>query len=345
MVTLFKRSNGILYLEFIQYGKKVQRSTKLEDTPTNRAFIKREIIPPLKQKILMGDFDKEKPKEFSYYSSIYIDEKKHLKTIKKITKHIDNINNFFGDKQIDKISRGDIKEYLSNMMKSNTPKTARNYLSNIRGVFHVAYDAEVIKTNPTLDIQLPTHQVQVVEPFTPNEVKILLLNANDFFKLYLSIAFYTGMRSGEILGLQKSDFDFDKGIINIQRSITGGKITTPKTDKSIRTVPILAQLMPYLKFTNKIKWLFHKRNGDNMFSFGGNLKKQWISLLKFSEIDYRKIYATRHTFIVSMLKYSKLSVIEIAQIVGHTNTQMIIRHYAKYIKDEHLKIDRDIKLY
>jgi integrase len=46
-----------------------------------------------------------------------------------------------------------------------------------------------------------------------------------------------------------------------------------------------------------------------------------------------------------MLKKSNLSVIEIAQIVGHTTTQMIIKHYAKYIKDEHLRIDRNIKLF
>ncbi|KIM07807.1 MAG: hypothetical protein KU28_04960 [Sulfurovum sp. PC08-66] len=62
-------------------------------------------------------------------------------------------------------------------------------------------------------------------------------------------------------------------------------------------------------------------------------------------IVHRKLYTTRHTFIVTMLKKSNLSVIEIAQIVGHTTTQMIIKHYAKYIKDEHLRIDRNIKLF
>jgi integrase len=39
-----------------------------------------------------------------------------------------------------------------------------------------------------------------------------------------------------------------------------------------------------------------------------------------------------------MLKSEKLSVLEIAQIVGHTNSKMIIENYARYIKGEHLKI-------
>jgi integrase len=46
-----------------------------------------------------------------------------------------------------------------------------------------------------------------------------------------------------------------------------------------------------------------------------------------------------------MLKYSDLSILEIAQIVGHTNTQMIIQNYGKFIKGEHLKVDRGLKLF
>jgi integrase len=39
-----------------------------------------------------------------------------------------------------------------------------------------------------------------------------------------------------------------------------------------------------------------------------------------------------------MLKSEKLSILEIAQIVEHTNSKMIIENYARYIKGEHLKI-------
>jgi len=50
------------------------------------------------------------------------------------------------------------------------------------------------------------------------------------------------------------------------------------------------------------------------------------------DIQYRKIYNTRHTFITAILKSEKLSALEIAQIVGHTNPKMIIENYARYIK-------------
>jgi len=63
-------------------------------------------------------------------------------------------------------------------------------------------------------------------------------------------------------------------------------------------------------------------------------------------IEYRKLYTTRHTFIASMLKHSDLSILEIAQMAGHTiTTQMIIQNYGKYIQGEHLKIDKSLKLF
>ena len=68
-------------------------------------------------------------------------------------------------------------------------------------------------------------------------------------------------------------------------------------------------------------------------------------LLEECNLAYRKPYATRHTYIVTMLKNSNLSILQIAQIVGHTTTQMIIQNYGKYIKGEHLKLDRNLKLF
>jgi len=37
--------------------------------------------------------------------------------------------------------------------------------------------------------------------------------------------------------------------------------------------------------------------------------------------------------------------LDIAQIVGHSNTEMIIRNYAKFIKGEHLKINRYLDIF
>lgn len=66
----------------------------------------------------------------------------------------------------------------------------------------------------------------------------------------------------------------------------------------------------------------------------------WAKLLSDLDVPYRKIYNTRHTFITAMLKSGELSVLEIAQIVGHSNSKMILENYARFIKGGHLKISR-----
>ena len=95
-----------------------------------------------------------------------------------------------------------------------------------------------------------------------------------------------------------------KRMITVRRNITKGNITTPKTPKSLREVPILDDLVPYFKTLSESKsmWLFHTEEGKPLKAFAGNRQKEWKDLLRECKIEYRKIYSTRHTFIVSMLK-------------------------------------------
>lgn len=342
---MFKRSNGKLYLEYQVNGKIVQKSTRLIDTPQNRALVKKEVIPHLQTKILSGDLSHKKAKTFDYYSQTYLRDKEHLKSYPLISNRIKKINETFGSRIITNIKKGDVKDWVSDRLKINTPKTVKDYLTDIRGVFDVAIDYEHTKENVAKNIKLPTHTKKEIEPFTPKEVELLLSKASNWMKLYLAIGFYTGLRTGEILGLMVDDVDLSKKIIVVKRSISKGKITTPKTKKSIRSVPILDDLIPYLKLPKNKKWLFSTEQGISLKAFPGNRQKEWRELLEECDISYRKIYATRHTFIVSMLKHSDLSILEIAQLAGHSSTQMIIQNYGRFIKGEHLIIDRGIQLF
>ena len=153
------------------------------------------------------------------------------------------------------------------------------------------------------------------------------------------------MRSGEIPGLKLSEIHESKLII--KRSVSKGKVSIPKTANCIREVPLFDVLIPYLR--NQIQTAREKKS---FFLFSNGTKPLygvdiirgkkpygvWAKLLSDLDIPYRKIYNTRHTFITAMLKSEKLSVLEIAQIVGHTNSKMIIENYARYIMGEHLKI-------
>ncbi len=344
---MFRRSNGKLYLEYEAYGKTVQKSTRLLDTPKNRTLIKKEVIPVLHAKILTGELSQEKPKDFLHYSKLYLREKEHLKSYPQIESRVHKLNDYFDKVLITQLKKYHIKEWVQDRLQINTPKTLRDYLTDIRGIINVAIDLEHIKDNVADRIKLPSHEKKDIEPFSQEEVIKLLNNSNEWFRLYLAISFYTGMRTGEVMALTRSDIDFEERVIHIRRSVSKNKVTTPKTQKSIRSVPILDDLVPYLKRLpkNRSIFLFSKQDGTITSGSESINREEYNALLKRCDIKYRKIYATRHTFIVSMLKYSNLSILEIAQIVGHTTTQMIVQNYGKYIKGEHLRIDRNLKLF
>lgn len=345
MISVFKRANGILYVQYTLNGKTIQKSTRLKDTKVNRLLIKKEVIPALERKIILGDINGLTAKDLSHYAKIYLKDKEHLKTYTQSVNIVKILTERFGAFKIDKITRGMVKDFVRDRLEINTPKRVYHYLTPLRGIFDIAIDEEVIKHNPCLNIKLPKHTKKSIEPFSSEQVAKLLGNANDWMRLFLAISFYTGMRTGEVLALMHSDIDMKRRLIQVKRSINKGTITTPKTESSIREVPILDDLIPYLPKSPKSLWVL-PQDGDKPYgTFTGSKQLQWKKLLTACEIPYRKVYATRHTFIVSMLKNSDLSILEIAQMVGHTSTQMIIQNYGKFIKGEHLKVDRGIKLF
>lgn len=347
MVKMFRRSNGKLYLEYEAYGKTVQKSTRLEDTKQNRAIVQKEVIPQLQRKILNGELSVGAPKGLKFYSESYLRDKEHLKSFWQIKRQVEKIIDYFGDIQVTQLNKSHIKKWVHHRLTvhNNTPKTIREYLTHIRGIIREAVDQEHIHKNVAYDIKLPSYTKKDFEPFSQEEVLKILQNSNEWFRLFFAISFYTGMRTGEVLALTRNDINLEERTISITRSVSRGKTTTPKTKNSIRKVPIFDDLVPYLKNLPKSIPLFMTVGGKASKGSDSINRNEYKALLIRCNIEYRKIYATRHTFIVSMLKHSELSILEIAQLVGHTTTQMIIQNYGKYIKGEHLRIDKKIKLF
>jgi integrase len=344
-VKMFRRNNGKLYLEYKAYGKTVQKSTRLVDSSKNRAFVNKEVIPTLEHKIVNGDFSSEKPQNFIYYAKRYLKKKQSKKTYKKICSYIDVIAETFGDIQIDKIKVSDIDDWVNERKKINCSKTIKNYLSSMSGVFKEAIKAEVISKNNAHQIELDSHSSEKIEPFSNKEVQKLLKNTEEPLRTFIAIGFFTGLRTGEILALTSYDINLEKREIYVRKAITEGKLQSPKTDASVRTVPIFDELVPYLKRNTEKGFLFCKGDKTHYANFPGHYKRAWEKSLTDTSIKYRKIYGTRHTFIVSMIKNSNMSILEIAQMAGHTTINMIINHYAKYIKNEHLGINKSLKLF
>ena len=346
-ISIFNRK-GRLYLQFFINGKMKQKSTKLPDTKENRKLIQLEVIPKLHKAIINGEYGKkENPiKKFEWYAKKYLYSKEHLKTYWELHNIINNqLLPIFGDIKIDEISRSMIKEWCDKKLQTITPQRVRTLLNHLISIIDIAIDYEHIITNPGKNIKLPEKKtIRKMKPFSKDEVFTLLEHSEGWFKNFLAVAFYTGMRTGEIIALTWNDINFEEKYINVNKRIKKGEIGTPKTKASIRKVPILDDLIPYLKNqiqTSKNINVFINPNTNKRFYDTKHLTPYWKRLLDKVKFEYRVIYNTRHTFATNMLR-AGIPILDLAQIMGHSNIEEIMRTYAKYLPEEHLKINRKI---
>lgn len=341
LATISVRGNK-LHVNYRINGDRVRRATGLDDTKENRAKLEKDIIPALIIKIKLGDLKRPSQNTFSYYFDKFLIMHQEDKSYHNQVYIYQKVNAKFGTKDVARITRLHIKEFLASMDIKD--KSKKDYLLCIRGVFDIALDDEVINTNIAREITFKRAEKEPIEIFSSKEVDLLLSSADPMMRNYLAIGFYTGMRSGEILGLMRKDIKDDR--IEIRRSISKGRITSPKTIGSIRDIPMFNSVRPFIEDQiNRSESLYlfdYNKSFLNDVSF---FKKRWHKLISSCDIYYRKLYSTRHTFITTMLNSGKFKIMEIAAIVGHTSPQMIMQNYTGFIKDSHLKIDTDFELF
>ena len=198
-------------------------------------------------------------------------------------------------------------------------------------------------------VKLPKFDTPKIKPFTADEVQnIMNLAKNDNYRFYLAIAFYTGMRSGEIIALKKIDINLKSKIISIQRTRSRFGESTPKTKYSARDIPIIDLLIPYITELYNLhdnEYLFINQYGKAYTDNTSFRQKFWIPALKELKITYRRPYNTRHTYATNMLYNNLVTPVQLAQLLGHANTQMVYDVYVNYIDSFNSNFDRSIEIY
>lgn len=336
MVSWYLRGK-IIWLNYYVDGKRFQKSTKLKHTQQNLKIVEQKIIPLLQSKIATGEIYKTKPKTFRYYGNIFLESKSNLKTFDFKYKYFQRVINNFGDRNIDEITRLDIKQYLISLNMKNSSKNT--YKSCLKGIFELAVDDGVLNNNPAINLTLKGDTKEPIQYYSRDEVKRLLNATYGYFRVYLLIAFNTGLRVGEILGLQLGDFK-DDGYIHVQRTRTKGRLGSGKTSNAIRRVPYSSMILDEVK----------KIVSHNIFLFkdiddAAGLRYQWNRACKDANVPRHKLYSTRHTFATTMLKENIVSINELAGLLGHSSPKITLQHYASVIDVRNNTLDRDFALF
>ncbi len=126
------------------------------------------------------------------------------------------------------------------------PATVKKLYVIIQSIFRRGVEQGFIRDTPCHNILLPKRKTsRRNKALEEDKLKrfVSFLNEKPWdedFKRIIKVLLYTGMRSGECLGLAWEDVDFEHNIISINHTLTdlGGKhhLTPPKTESSIRQI-------------------------------------------------------------------------------------------------------------
>ena len=156
-------------------------------------------------------------------------------------------------------------------------------------------------TNPTERIKrLKQRRIDIL-PFSFAETRQIISTVREDYRLYMIVRFLTGMRTGEIHGLQWRYVDFERRQILVRKTIVRGNIEDTKTDGSLREIamsePVHEALLAQRQRTGDQAFVFCTANGSPLDN-DNFTHRVWYPLLRHLGLDARRPYQTRHTCVI-----------------------------------------------
>lgn len=362
-----RTETGKLFFDFRYAGKRCREQTTLDNTPANRKKLEA-ILKRIEAEITLGTFEYhrhfpnspraeqftkqaeiQRAREahdtplFEAFSKDWIGEMKiqwrqsHITTVEGTLKNY--LDPHFGEKEVGHITRQEILSFRASLAKVQTrskkPLSAsriNRIMTPLRMILGEAANRFEF-TSPFQGIKSLKVPRSDVEPFSLEEVRLILATVRADFRNYYTVRFFTGLRTGEIDGLQWDCVDFQRRQILVRQALVNGEIEQTKTDGSYRHIEMPQLVFDALKDQRKA-------TGNNTFVFcngAGNplehnnvTKRVWYPLLSHLGLRKRRPYQTRHTAATLWLAAGE-NPEWIARQMGHTTTEMLFRVYSRYV--------------
>jgi integrase len=154
----------------------------------------------------------------------------------------------FGDRQMGEVVPLQVEQFLQTKLKARlSSKTTRNLLGILQGIFSLAVDNDLIAKSPIRNRHKPTVR-RIEKPiWPPVQMREILENTPERFRVCFQVLALTGARTGEVLGLQWKHVDLEKAQLRIEQSFWRGLPVAPKTRDSIRTINMSVVLVGALR--------------------------------------------------------------------------------------------------
>lgn len=296
---------------------------------------------------------------------IYFDDvaKDYLKTLYTNTRYVTYqkaesvINNIILPnieiKKIGSITEIDCRKFKEYINSLNYSTAHKNYILNkYRAIYKHAVLYFKLQRDPSTIITMfpPTYEEKLKKRNKETNIwtmtefdKFIKCVDKPVYKVLFTLLFLTGMRLGECLALNWNDFDIDKQVIHITKSLTRKTeygtyaIGETKNFASIRDISLGHELTTYILNFKRQESLVSGFN-DDWFILGRNKPLPQTSIdriknqaIKKSGVKKIKIHDFRHSH-ASYLIANGMNIVAVSKRLGHSDVNMTLKVYTHLFK-------------
>ncbi|HED2522649.1 TPA: DUF3596 domain-containing protein [Klebsiella aerogenes] len=255
-----------------------------------------------------------------------------------------------------------INEKKPHLSKANrAPSTVNGQIQVLCTMLRFAKDSNFITHTPFDKITQLKKVKSTPDPLNQEEYKSFIAATSRSTINLWTIAFYSGMRHGELCALSWEDVDLVKGKVHVKRNLGRyDRFGPPKTSAGTRTITLLQPALEALKAQflitgedaqteitfhhrvyakteqQKLRFVFrplrNSKEGNPYYSKNA-LRYNWQQAIKKSGIRERVPYQSRHTYACWALS-AGANPSFIASQMGHENAKMVYEIYAKWMNDK-----------
>lgn len=263
-----------------------------------------------------------------------------LQFYRDISKHLKNHPPFANKKNVRLIGTEAVEKYIDVKLGEISPRSVGYHLATLKQIFSKAVRWKYIHTNPCDGIKQPRYDKPKPVILTGDQFDCLLENASGQSRLLILAATMSGMRAGELAGLQWRNVNLINGTIFVEEIFSRGELSSPKTKASIRLITIPPQLVDELcRAKDSVKsdseFVFTSRDGTPL-NWSNFLRRTFRPLCNKAGIPSTfKFHALRHFFVSTLLSAGEDLTFIQAQ-VGHANLSETLNTYSHLMPSKKL---------
>lgn len=245
---------------------------------------------------------------------------------------------FFGNMKMSEIAAKDVIKWQNELLAFRDEKGkgySKTYLKTIHNqlsaIFNHAIRYYDLKSNPAAKAgHIGEKEAGEMEFWTKEEYQkfadVIMDKPKSFYAF--EVLYWCGIRVGELLALTPADFDFENGLLRINKSYQRIErrdvITEPKTKKSIRTIKMPNFLCEEIK--EYLDMLYGIKPNERMFVVTKSfLHHEMDRGSQAAGVKRIKIHGLRHSHISHLIDLG-FSAVAIADRVGHESIDITYRY-------------------